>query len=165
MNKRAFLLAEETIKMVIALIALTFLVYFLTSLYFANAQEKELDLAEESLNFLVQEIESGNKQIEIYNPSGWVITSWTKDKNFPKSCSSFAWESCICVCNSVGTVREWWTFLPITASKEEVQSEYCDHLGTCAKLDNEVPININLEKPFPIFLKVEGNKITQIKNG
>ena len=40
-NKGGFLLAEETLKIVIALIALTFLIYFLMSLYFAKTSEND----------------------------------------------------------------------------------------------------------------------------
>ena len=67
MNKKGFLLAEETLKIIIALISLGFLVYFLGALYFANQDSKELEQAKASLEFLVKEINDGRKEVTIFN--------------------------------------------------------------------------------------------------
>jgi len=75
MNKRGFLLAEETLKLVIAVIAIGFLVYFLVSLYFSSQSSKELGQAESSINFLMNEIEAGKTAVDIYNPKNWWILS------------------------------------------------------------------------------------------
>jgi len=45
-NKKGFLLAEETLKIVVAVISITFLIYFLTSLYFARIDGENLRKAE-----------------------------------------------------------------------------------------------------------------------
>ena len=39
MNRKGFLLAEETLKIILALIAITFLVYFLVSLYMFGVEK------------------------------------------------------------------------------------------------------------------------------
>ena len=51
--KKGFLLVEETLKIIIALISLIFLVYFLVSLYMANQNAKNLEWAKSSLNHLI----------------------------------------------------------------------------------------------------------------
>jgi len=58
LNKRGFLLGEETLKIIIAIIAISFLVYLLFSLYSANRTSKDLELAKSSLNHLIEEINS-----------------------------------------------------------------------------------------------------------
>lgn len=73
MNKRGFLLAEEVMKIIIAVIALGLLSYLLFSLYNLNRTSNELELAESSLEHLVQELNSGRDEIEIFNPEGWWI--------------------------------------------------------------------------------------------
>jgi hypothetical protein len=112
MDKHGFLLAEETLKIVVALISLTFLTYFLVTLYFSSQADKELELAEASLQHLIDEINLGSTIVDIYNPKGWVFTSWFNeapkelsmiggkvDNNIPKLCSNLGWDNCVCLCD------------------------------------------------------------------
>ena len=95
MNKRGFLLAEEVIKIIIAVIALGLLSYLLFSLYNLNKTSNELELAESSLEHLVQELEGERDEIEIFNPKGWwIVTS----ENFG--------ENSLCICKKVGKCDE-----------------------------------------------------------
>jgi len=105
---RGFLLGEETLKIVIAVICIIFLVYFLTSLYFANRNKKDLELAKASLQYLIEEIDSGRTEVEIYNPEGWSICSFPQmtkrklitspEEVIPKQCSNLGWSNCLCIC-------------------------------------------------------------------
>ncbi len=96
-NKKGFLLGEETLKIILALVAIGFLIYFLVSLYLANSKSKDLELAEASLEHLIEEINSKNSEIEIYNPEGWWIISWPYEGIIPNSCSNVGWENCVCI--------------------------------------------------------------------
>ena len=98
-NKRGLLLAEETLKIVIAVIAIGFLAYFLFSLYFSFRNSEKLDQAKETLPFLMGEIEAGKTSVDIYNPTGWAFLSWSEENEIPKSCSNLGWKSCICICD------------------------------------------------------------------
>ena len=49
MDKKGFLLGEETLKIIVAVVCLGFLVYFLSALYFSNANSKEKIQAEETI--------------------------------------------------------------------------------------------------------------------
>ena len=98
-DKKGFLLAEETLKIILAVIAIGFLAYFLFSLYNTNKTAKELELAEESLDFLVQEINAQRAEVDIYNPNGWIISSWSSGQ-LPQTCSNLGWNSCICICKN-----------------------------------------------------------------
>jgi type II secretory pathway pseudopilin PulG len=72
-SKRGFLLAEETLKLVIAVIAIGILAYFLVSLYFSSKNSKELEQAEASLTFLIDQAKAGSETVDIYNPNDWWI--------------------------------------------------------------------------------------------
>lgn len=92
-NKKGFLLAEETLKIILGVIAIGFLAYLLFSIYNSNKTSEKLGLARESLNHLFSEIDNGRIQVEIYNPKGWWILSGggnlciCQDKNYD-SCIS-----------------------------------------------------------------------------
>ncbi len=96
-EKRGFLLAEETVKLILAVIAIGFLAYLLFSLYNANKSSKELELAKESLEFLFQEINAEKVEVEIYNPNGWWIISWPYEGIIPNFCSNLGWKDCVCI--------------------------------------------------------------------
>ena len=114
MNKKGFLLAEETLKMIIALIAISFLIYFLTALYFSNQDSENLELAEASLEHLMEEINSESKEVLIFNPEGWVIISWPyeEEDKLPNSCSILGWGNCICIVEDIGAVGKAVSVLP-----------------------------------------------------
>jgi len=155
-DKKGFLLAEETLKIILAVIAIGFLAFLLFSLYNANKTAKELELAEESLDFLVQEINAQRVGVEIYNPKGWIISSWpntytkgillwkTTEEGMPMSCSNLGWESCICIC------------------KKDTPDK-CDSKGVCLNnpLVFSVEESIKIKDP-PITLSIE-NKIISKK--
>ena len=164
-GKRGFLLGEETLKIVIAVICIIFLVYFLTSLYFANKNKKDLELAKASLNHLVEEINSLEKgeikEVEIYNPArlkhleylrvSWFILSWPLEGYIPNSCSNVGWENCICICKA-----------KIENPKRFV--ERCDKRGVCLESDFIVegrnPIEI-VNPPLILRIDYENKMISQ----
>lgn len=167
-NKRGFLLAEETLKIVIAVISIGFLIYFLTALYMSNRDSKDLELAKASLQHLVDEINDGRESIEIYNPetswsTHWGLFIWPYggDSIKPKTCENLGWEKCICICGiTLGTL------------KKQATSEGCDKLGACLEFHSNLEINnpswlntdyaIELEN-IPLNLKINyvNNKITK----
>lgn len=112
MDKKGFLLAEETLKIIIAVIAIGFLAYFLVSLYLSAKTSAEAEQAKSTLPFIMNAINQSNSNIDIYNPKGWVIGIWphavtsgfgpfksTKIEN-PKTCNNIGLQTCICICSS-----------------------------------------------------------------
>lgn len=153
-SKRGFLLAEETLKIVIAVISIGFLIYFLTSLYLKNQESKELELAKASLEHLMKEINLEHPTVEIYNPKGWVVVSWPhkvlkgtfgfrKEVNDrPNSCSNLNWDNCLCICGDTLVLN--------------LEGSDCDKKGFC--LENDFKIvgdKIKIEKPLPLKLKID----------
>jgi len=81
-NKKGFLLGEETLKIVLAVISIGFLIYFLGALYYNSVKDEKLELAKESVEYLVEQINAGVTEIEIYNPDEWVIVNLPQDKEW-----------------------------------------------------------------------------------
>jgi len=75
-SKKGFLLGEETLKIIIAVICIIFLVYLLASLYYNSVRDKNADLAKASVKYIIDEINSGKTEIQIYNPEGWKILNF-----------------------------------------------------------------------------------------
>lgn len=153
-DKKGFLLAEQTLKIILAVIAIGFLAFLLFSLYNANKTAKNLELAEESLDFLIQEIGEKRAEVNIYNPKGWVIYSWPNtyltglrplginllggtDTGSPQSCKNLGWGKCICICS-------------------KATPDKCDSTGVC--LDNpqgfSISDSIKIKDP-PITLVID----------
>lgn len=151
MQKKAMILAEETLKIVIAVIVIGFLAFFLASLYYNNQKARELDLAKESLNYFIEQVNIKSQEIELFNPKGWVLVSFSSSKgtsNMPLSCSNLAWGECSCICEKSFTT----TSNPIyqTDLKDD-----CDKSGICAEIKEEIVIKENyLEIESPLILKV-----------
>ncbi|MEK6841582.1 MAG: hypothetical protein AABX91_00325 [Nanoarchaeota archaeon] len=150
MNKKGFLLAEETLKIVIAVISIGLLAFLLFSLYNNGKNAKDLEFAKESIDFLVQGINAESTLIDVYNPKGWNIGTWPHDVEtgiamfkttqfqFPKSCSNLGWNKCICIC-------------------KEDNAESCDGEGVCVNTEDKFQIdggNIEIANP-PITIKVD----------
>ena len=155
-NKRGFLLAEETLKIIIAVISITFLVYFLGALYFSNKTSQDLELAKSSLKHLVDGINSGNTEVDIYNPKGWSLVSWPYEGQIPDSCKNNGWTDCLCICNT--------PFIPTSGNFKDncqnTEKSFC--LNNNKKLvveqdGSQIPIKISSP---PITLKIEDNIIS-----
>ncbi|MDD5700263.1 MAG: hypothetical protein PHH00_03705 [Candidatus Nanoarchaeia archaeon] len=152
-NKKGFLLGEETVKLILAVIAILFLILFIVFLYNNFSKDQELEQAKASLDYLITQIKSGAAQAEIFNPKDWGVVSFPfGDDKIPKSCSSVGWESCICSCKPEGNIHT--TRLACLATSRKI---------TC--LENDFAINpaegIVIANP-PLILSINQNdKIVQ----
>ncbi|MDP2673186.1 MAG: hypothetical protein Q8O84_05220 [Nanoarchaeota archaeon] len=142
MNKKGFLLAEETLKIVIAVISITFLVYLLASLYLNNQDENDLELAKSSLNHLIDEMNVGIVEVEIFNPDGWNLISWNTGEEIPLQCSNLEWSSCLCICDD-----SWFGS----------GLEDCNDLGICKENPDLFVVGVN--SPSPIEIKSPSIKL------
>ena len=128
-KKNGNLLPEETLKIIIAVIGIGFLIFLLTSLYFSLAGTQSAKYAEASLNNLilkeVQRVDGGGEYnppgIFIPNPSGWSIFSFTGENKKPNFCSG---ENCICICKNI----------MIDLFNRQIKE--CDSNGVCAVISN-----------------------------
>ena len=104
-NKRGFLLAEETLKVLVAFLVLIFLIYFLYSLYSAKvngdrvlqAQSLLID-SDESFSIIFNSLSDGGVyEKNVIEPSGWSFYSFSVGDIKPNSCGG---ESCLCLCGN-----------------------------------------------------------------
>lgn len=104
MKRRGFLLAEENLKIVIAVICISFLIYFLTALYFNNVKTQNLQKAEQillnsdqSVKSIIENLNEGDSEkVILENPKGWHVLGFLDKK--PDSCSGV---SCVCICEEI----------------------------------------------------------------
>ena len=152
-DKKGFLLAEETLKIILAVIAIGFLAYLLFSIYFNYRENKDLEMAKASLEHLIEKINSGSAEAEIYNPTtnnAWYIASWPISGKKPLYCDNLGWETCLCICK--------FSTQLMTPSK---LSELCDDKGVCmessASVNDDGEFYIQIKEP-PLELKINNAK-------
>jgi len=132
MKKKANLLPEEVLKMVIAVICIIFLVFLLVSLYFSLTGEQKKKEAEASMKSdqgglakEIQRINDGGTPKEqghpVLNPSGWYILSFVGNVKKPNLCTE---KNCVCICRRI--------YLDVL----DRQIKECDSKGSCAVVSN-----------------------------
>jgi hypothetical protein len=156
--RRGFLLAEETLKIVIAVICLLFLAYLLVSIYLNNKTDEELELAKASLENLVNEINAGNPSVEIYNPDGWLIIPWSEPETIPSICKNLGWKNCLCICP-----KTWYQKI-YDVSTIEGRANQCSDNGICLESKQKIiwANDMFYEEIYsPLFLEINyGDEIT-----
>lgn len=139
-TKKGFFLAEETLKIIIAVIVIGFLIYFLVSLYFSSKGSDDMQFAESSVKYLETQMNSQITEVQIYNPKNWVLVSWNQG-NLPEFCSDLGWKNCVCICED---------------------KDSCQDNGYCKDYSKEIFIkdtSIKINNP-PITLEINyGDKI------
>jgi hypothetical protein len=104
MNKRGFFLAEETVKIILAVICLGFLIFVLGRMYYSYTADKELQQAKDSLAFIEKEANlmktDDSREVVIYSPAPKNLADWWILIGFsgqvaPSSCSG---NDCLCIC-------------------------------------------------------------------
>jgi len=126
-NKKGMLLASETLKIILAVISIGFLVYLLAAIYFNSGDTKKLEQAEgtmERIENILERFDESNfsgENVNEINPSGWKVFAFVEDETKPNSCSG---ENCLCICENV--VLDYL----------DRQVKRCDDLGVCTIIPN-----------------------------
>jgi hypothetical protein len=133
-NRKGFMLAEETIKVIIAIICIVFLFYLLTSIYNASTSAKKIEEAKaslariETITLALNEGEIDSQDIP--NPQGWYLYGFTGASK-PNSCAG---TNCLCICDSVSSINIFTS-----------QVERCDNKGACINIPNLASSNLDLK--------------------
>jgi hypothetical protein len=120
-NKKGFLLANETLKIIIAVICIGFLVYFLSMLYMNKTGVQKQEEAKQVLDrieMIIDNLNAGGSENQgIGNPRSWNIYSFVSGEK-PNSCVG---QSCLCICKKA--------FDP--GKQLNRQPKVCDSDGAC----------------------------------
>lgn len=131
-NRKGFLLTEETLKIIIAVIGLGVLIYFLSALYFSNVQDKkEVEAAGtiERISQIVSGLNSSEEKIlSGVQPQGWSLFGFVGSERKPNSCLG---KNCICICDEVFVDN-----LPSFGLIEDRQIKECSESGKCLPLED-----------------------------
>jgi hypothetical protein len=140
-DRKGFLLAEETLKIIIAVICIFFLIYILIAIYNASTSDKKIEQAqavlfgtEDSKNpgieKIISSLKDGESQnMDIAEPSGWHLYSFVEQEK-PNSCTN---EKCLCICQK-SLIKQ------ITS-----QASKCDKSGVCLVVNNLAVTEIDLK--------------------
>jgi hypothetical protein len=145
-NKKAEILAEQTLKIIIAVMALLLLLYLLFALYSSFSQKKNFKNAEATLENLDKRMVDArlNKEKQYYilkEPDGWRLIGY-KSGVKPEEC----FDNCICLCEDEGG---WWIFWDW-----DDQVEKCNVRGVCNDYVQDLnDIDIELRKEVEIEYK------------
>jgi len=158
LNKKGFFLAEETMKILLAVICLGFLIFVLGKMYYTYATDKDLQQAKDTLSKIEKEINSmkaeDSREIVIYGPvpgtftgkvNYWILMSFS-GQGKPSSCTA----DCLCICKNV------W----VEAAKS--YETKCDEDKVCASFSGKtLPVqSINLENlPITVLFSQSKNTI------
>lgn len=144
-DKKGFLLAEETLKIVVAVICIVFLVYLLVSLYFGRVQSENIKKAQSSMDRISTTVTAGGGNVDVLVPEGWFVFSFTGSAKKPNSCAG---ENCLCICDKISSINFW--------SSQEIK---CGDDGVCL-----IVKNLRLFNPIKIKDANEGLTGIQILN-
>jgi len=100
-SKKAMLLTEEVLKIIVAVIGLVLLSYFLISFFSSGAKEKKQREAIETIDKISQIISSigiSGGNISVLQPQRWTLFSFTEEEKKPNQCTG---QNCVCICNKV----------------------------------------------------------------
>ena len=159
-SKRGNMLPEETLKIILGVIVIGFLVYLLAAIYFTSSDSKKLEQATslvERIGEIIIDIENlENKINETHfgaTPFGWYVFGFIGEELKPNQCSG---NNCLCVCkkvkvNNVGKIIK------------DRQVQKCGEKGACVIIENlnkfdEFKLN-GKENPSNIFISEVGSFI------
>ena len=131
-SRRGLFLAEETLKIVVAVLVIMFLIYFLASLYFSGKDSEDMRFAESSAKYLVEQMNAQSAEIQIFNPEGWLITAWKEEADAPLSCSNLGWKNCLCICEK---------HFDYFGAFKNTPLEDCNKNNYCVEYNKEIFIN------------------------
>ena len=147
------LLAEETLKTLIAVIVIVFLVYFLANLYLGKLKDDTMKKSEQllissdqSIKNVIESLEEGeSKNLILQRVSAfgdnWHLFSFTGSEEKPNACAG---KNCLCICDDV----------PSEILK--TQANECNKNGVCAIVSNlkNEKISVELQEDFAAEISI-----------
>ncbi|MBT4258011.1 hypothetical protein HOD88_02420 [archaeon] len=149
-RKRGEILVNETLKIILSVIAIGFLVFFLTSLYFAKIYDESFIAAQNTAEQIDLVVKAGGGEVDALTPKGWSIFSFVR-RDRPNSCSG---KSCLCLCDDVPKVQFW-----------KNQLDECNKKGVCLIVDGLIEFDeIKIKKELTsIEISEKGGQVSVLE--
>jgi hypothetical protein len=154
-NKKAEILAEEVVKIVLAVVCIIILIILAAGLYGIFTKKTDLEQARATLKEIVAKIDSlgegEQKNVLITSPKDWYIVGFSKGENMPFDCNG---ENCICICEryfAVPASKAVYIESPYSGNvavesfiniykKESNGVKNCETSGTCKSISQKPEI-------------------------
>ena len=151
-DKKAMLLTEEVLKIIVAVIGLVLLSYFLVSFFYSDTKEKKQRDATatiESIANVISGLGLEGGEVNLLQPQRWTLFSFTGEEKKPNQCSG---QSCICICNKV----------PVDVFDKQIKK--CTKEGACLTISNleefeDIKIGVYSKQPTNINIQEVNGKI------
>jgi len=151
--KKGMLLAEETTKIILAVISIGFLVFLLYNLYYQNSVAEKQEHAQSLLDKIVVDykslVDGGEINYSNPTPAGWSFFSFIGNDK-PGKCTGI---NCVCICSE--TLVEDGTLFT------KSQSQECAKNGVCLIMPIIESFSFfEIDSTKTIFMKKTGGKIS-----
>ena len=134
----------ETLKIIMAVISIVFLVYLSVSLYGIVAQKTKIEQARATIDQIFAEVEGleeGEKgDYLVTSPKEWYFVVYEENQNMPTQCKG---NNCLCICPSDGDLERLKDYAGKIDSlfyKENKGIDKCEKEGFCKDMDEKVKI-------------------------
>lgn len=157
-SKKAFLLGEYTLKIIIGVLCLLLLVYLLYSLYSNSQNARDLKMAEATLNELAGKMEEAritSESLTLLTPNNWILLNYVENSKKPEVCE----DNCVCLCYKLGWISPTAVGIRVTGGD---QISVCNELGACKNFDEVISMS-PIKLPVDINIKFEDDKFTITK--
>lgn len=181
-NKKADILPEETLKIILAVIGIGLLILLAVLLYGIFSKRQDVVQAETNMNYITTIINRMNGELSglnqegvkteayvLLNPSGWGVFAWPIGAEEEKPNACLNWEKCICFCEI-----NWFSKVPLV-DKMASYLKSCNQLSVCREIKQDEfsveptnPIQINelikkdKAKELEITLEMQEDKKTKL---
>jgi hypothetical protein len=146
-DKKGFLLAEETLKIIIAVVCIVFLIYLLIAIYNSTSGQKKIEQAKDDLSRIDKIIsglsEGESESQDISNPQGWHLYGFVGEEK-PNFCTN---EKCLCICEK-SLIKQ------LTS-----QESKCDKKGACLVVSKLAISEIDLKIRVRVDIKNQNDRI------
>lgn len=144
-GKRGFLLAEFTLKIIVAVLCIALLAFLFFKLYESFTDKSEVEKAGATLTRVVDGINNailkGTDYYVLMSPKDWILLYSEEGK--PLQCQG---QRCLCLCEPEGTWSAIKRCIGITNCKDDsyalfkAQLARCDGAGVCKKIDKMIEL-------------------------
>ena len=171
-NKKADLLPEETLKIILAVIGIGLLVLLAVLLYGIFSKRQDLVQAEANMNYIMNIVNRMSEELgktggagtktEAYvllNPSRWGVSAWPMsiggEEKRPSACLN--WDKCICFCEI-----NWFSKVPFFVDKSASHLKSCNQLNVCREIKQD-EFSIEPKNPIEISEIIKKDKAKELE--